>query len=65
MQQQQSNPAFAFLYELGSPVNVYYKWRVFSLMNGDSHVLWRVTPFQMFAHGPLWIPPPLPVQRML
>lgn len=65
MQQQQNNPAFAFLFELGSPANMYYKWRVFSLLNGDSHVNWRVTPFQMFIGGPLVIPPPLPTAKRM
>jgi U2-associated protein SR140 len=60
IQRQQSNPHFAFLYELGSPANVYYKWRVFSLLNGDSLTAWRIAPFQMFMGGPFWLPPPLP-----
>jgi U2-associated protein SR140 len=60
IQKQQTNPHFSFLYELGSPANVYYKWRVYSLLNGDSLISWRIAPFQMFMGGPFWLPPPLP-----
>jgi U2-associated protein SR140 len=39
---------------------VFYRWRVYSLCQGDSFNIWRTEPFKMLApHGCTWIPPPL------
>jgi hypothetical protein len=38
----------------------YYRWRVFSLLMGDSRSAWRTAPFRMSAGGEWWMPPPLP-----
>ena len=56
---QANNADFAFLFDDKSPAeHVYYRWRVWSLCNGDSLKSWRVEPFLMTMNGPLWIPPP-------
>ena len=33
------------------------RWRVHSLLQGDSLDDWRDEPFQMMLSGPLWFPP--------
>uniref|UniRef100_A0A6B2KZC9 U2 snRNP-associated SURP motif-containing protein n=1 Tax=Arcella intermedia TaxID=1963864 RepID=A0A6B2KZC9_9EUKA len=52
------NPSFGFLFNLGSSANIYYRWRVYSLLQGDTLQSWKTTPFQMFRNGPFWLPPP-------
>jgi len=50
---------FAFLRDHASEEHVYYKWRVFSLAQGDSLEHWREQQFQMVQGGAVWIPPKL------
>jgi hypothetical protein len=40
--------------------HIYYRWKLYSLLQGDSLYQWRSEPFQMFAEGPWWIPPEVP-----
>eukprot|EP01127_Copromyxa_protea_P000440 TRINITY_DN1035_c0_g2_i5.p1 TRINITY_DN1035_c0_g2~~TRINITY_DN1035_c0_g2_i5.p1 ORF type:complete len:403 (+),score=97.96 TRINITY_DN1035_c0_g2_i5:428-1636(+) len=42
---------------------MYYRWRVFSLLNGDTLRRWKQEPFQMFEGGPFWVPPVPPSVR--
>lgn len=51
------NPNFQFLLP-GSQDNMYYRWKMYSLLQGDEYDSWRKEPFQMFVNGPYWIPPP-------
>ncbi|KAL6041297.1 U2 snRNP-associated SURP domain-containing protein [Balamuthia mandrillaris] len=60
MEKEKENPLFAFLFEANSDENIYYRWKVFSLLQGGSDQHWSTEPFQMFPGGPFWIPPPLP-----
>lgn len=53
-------PQLQFLFQNGSPENMYYRWRVFSLLQGDTMDQWNASPFVMFTGGPTWIPPPSP-----
>lgn len=40
--------------------HIYYQWRVFSFLQGDSMYRWRTEPFVRFEpNGCVWIPPPL------
>jgi U2-associated protein SR140 len=48
------------LFQNGTNDNLYYRWRVYSLLQGDTLEAWRTTPFMMFVGGPLWVPPPVP-----
>jgi U2-associated protein SR140 len=57
MNQEPSNPKLQFLFLSGSPENIYYRWKTFSLFHGDTLDSWREDAFQMFEHGPYWIPP--------
>ncbi len=56
------NPMFRFLWEEATPEGVFYRWRVFSLLMGDSETYWREKPFQMTTTGPFWVPPPIPAE---
>jgi len=39
---------------------LYYRWRVYSYLQGDETHAWRTDPFQMIhPHGKFWVPPPL------
>jgi len=59
---QQGNPLFSFLSEPLSDLGLYYHWRVYSLLNNDTLLKWRTEPFQIILNGPIWFPPPLPIQ---
>ncbi|MBM6385848.1 MAG: hypothetical protein JSY10_17975 [Paenibacillus sp.] len=47
-----------------SPEHVYYRWKLYSLLQGDTKTHWFDEPFQMFEGGPWWIPPELPLLQV-
>lgn len=53
------NSPLAFLFQASSVEYTYYRWKVYSLLQGDSEKNWRTAPFQMYVGAPMWIPPPL------
>lgn len=57
MKRESQNLEFAFLFNCDLPEHVYYRWKLYSLLNGDSIDRWSVKPFYMYADGPIWIPP--------
>ena len=57
MERERENEDFSFLFDVTKPERAYYRWRVFSLSQGDSLARWRVEPFAMIAGGPRWKPP--------
>jgi len=59
MEKESKNPEFAFLYDLSSPEHAYYRWRLYSLLNGDSLRSWRAAPFVMITGSAAWVPPPM------
>ncbi|KPP71068.1 U2 snRNP-associated SURP motif-containing protein-like [Scleropages formosus] len=59
MNREINNPMFRFLFENQSPAHVYYRWKLFSILQGDSPTKWRTEDFPMFKNGSLWRPPPL------
>ncbi len=59
-EREKHNPLFAFLQNPNSSEFQYYRWRLYSFLQGETCDKWRVIPFQMTLGGPLWIPPPLP-----
>jgi len=59
MNREMSNPSFSFLFENRSPEHLYYRWRLFSLLQGDTKESWSCKDFQMFKGGPVWRPPTL------
>eukprot|EP00126_Sphaerothecum_destruens_P005243 Sdes_comp18661_c0_seq1m8895 len=54
---ESSNPDFHFLVDNFSPEHVYYRWKMYSLLQGDSIDCWSSQEFRMFDRGSLWIPP--------
>ncbi|KAG5512020.1 hypothetical protein GH5_07974 [Leishmania sp. Ghana 2012 LV757] len=55
------NPAFAFLGEkFNHPCMLYYRWRLYSLLQGDTLLSWRTQPFQIeeARRAYVWVPPP-------
>eukprot|EP00928_Gymnodinium_smaydae_P044980 TRINITY_DN30024_c0_g1_i1.p1 TRINITY_DN30024_c0_g1~~TRINITY_DN30024_c0_g1_i1.p1 ORF type:complete len:1033 (+),score=250.54 TRINITY_DN30024_c0_g1_i1:89-3187(+) len=61
-ERERGNPRFSFLRPPQEgpedPLHTYYRWRVFSLVQGDTHEIWRTEPFQVYDGGPLWQAPP-------
>ncbi|CAG2113273.1 unnamed protein product [Medioppia subpectinata] len=59
MNREISNPTFRFLFDNQSPAHVYYRWRLFSVLQGEHPSKWRTEEFRMFENGSVWKPPPL------
>lgn len=59
MNREMHNPFFRFLFENRSAPHVYYRWRLFSMLQGDSPKQWSTREFRMFAGGSVWRPPPV------
>ncbi|XP_076053103.1 U2 snRNP-associated SURP motif-containing protein isoform X2 [Oratosquilla oratoria] len=59
MNKEINNPDFRFLFENMSPAHVYYRWKLFSILQGESPNRWSTKPFRMFIGGSIWKPPPL------
>ncbi|CCW61334.1 unnamed protein product [Phytomonas sp. EM1] len=59
---ERSNPHFDFLRApWNDPRVLYYRWRLYSLLQGDNMLEWRTEPFQMERSGSkayVWVPPP-------
>ncbi|KXS17733.1 hypothetical protein M427DRAFT_54330 [Gonapodya prolifera JEL478] len=51
---------WGFLFRHDSPEHIYYRWKLFSVLQGDPKGRWRSEPFQMFDEGPFWVPPEIP-----
>lgn len=71
IKREEDNPDFRFLLfspdatapgrcSWKSPEAIYYRWRVYSLLNGDTLTQWRTEPFQIELHPSayVFIPPP-------
>ena len=43
--------------EFRQKCRLYYQWRVYSFMNGDSRTLWKSDPYQPFEGGTVFFPP--------
>ncbi|KAJ9054633.1 hypothetical protein DSO57_1012268 [Entomophthora muscae] len=57
MQREAQNEKFKFLFDFDTPEHVYYRWKLYSLLQGDPIDSWRNEPFRMFDDGPFFIPP--------
>lgn len=57
---QEHNPLFDFLRPpWNSTVSVYYRWRLYSLLQGDSLTHWRMDPYRIESYSDRWWVPPL------
>uniref|UniRef100_A0A3Q2XXD6 U2 snRNP-associated SURP motif-containing protein n=1 Tax=Hippocampus comes TaxID=109280 RepID=A0A3Q2XXD6_HIPCM len=59
MNREINNPLYRFLFENQSPAHVYYRWKLYTILQGEAPVKWRTDDFRMFKNGSLWRPPPL------
>ncbi|XP_068603913.1 U2 snRNP-associated SURP motif-containing protein isoform X1 [Brachionichthys hirsutus] len=59
MNREISNPMYRFLFENQSPAHVYYRWKIYSILQGEAPAKWRTDDFRMFKNGSMWRPPPL------
>ncbi|XP_028276843.1 U2 snRNP-associated SURP motif-containing protein isoform X2 [Parambassis ranga] len=57
MSKEKNNPDYRFLFDNKSQDHVYYRWKLFSILQGESLTEWRTTDFRMFRGGSLWRPP--------
>ncbi|XP_032599458.1 U2 snRNP-associated SURP motif-containing protein [Drosophila grimshawi] len=57
MSREMENPLFSFLFDNESPAHIYYRWKLYSLLQGDTPSEWREQQFRMFKDGPVWTPP--------
>nr|CAH7739350.1 unnamed protein product [Callosobruchus chinensis] len=57
MNREINNPQFRFLFENQSPAHIYYRWKVYSILHGDSQKEWSTKEFRMFKNGSIWKPP--------
>ncbi|XP_074468376.1 U2 snRNP-associated SURP motif-containing protein [Sebastes fasciatus] len=57
MNKEKSNPDYRFLFDNKSQDHVYYRWKLFSILQGQSPTEWRTTDFRMFRGGSMWRPP--------
>ena len=59
---ERNNPFFQFLHQpWNDPMVVYYRWRLYSILQGDRNLLhWREEPFQIEQgeDSVVWVPPP-------
>ncbi|CAH2218616.1 jg13595 [Pararge aegeria aegeria] len=57
MNKEMNNPFFRFLFENQSPAHIYYRWKLYSMLQGDSPKQWSLEDFRMFKGGSVWRPP--------
>lgn len=57
MNKELNNPMYRFLFDNQSPEHSYYRWKLFSILQGDSPTKWRTEKFKMFEAGSIWKPP--------
>ncbi|XP_058483040.1 U2 snRNP-associated SURP motif-containing protein [Solea solea] len=59
MNKEKNNPEYRFLFDNKSQDHVYYRWKLFSILQGESPNEWTTTDFRLFRGGSLWRPPVL------
>ncbi|XP_008425961.1 U2 snRNP-associated SURP motif-containing protein isoform X2 [Poecilia reticulata] len=57
MNKEKNNPDYRFLFDNKSQDHVYYRWKLFSILQGESPTKWRTAEFRLFRGGSLWRPP--------
>ncbi|XP_064212998.1 U2 snRNP-associated SURP motif-containing protein isoform X2 [Tribolium castaneum] len=63
MDMESGNPEFKFLSDFQDPAHTYYRWKLYSMLNGDPKNSWSMKPFRMYENGSVWIPPTAPNYR--
>ncbi|KAJ3127411.1 hypothetical protein HK098_006400 [Nowakowskiella sp. JEL0407] len=62
-ERERGNPDFGFLFNFLSDEHKYYRWKLYSMLQGDDTHKWRSEPFQIYDDGIIWIPPDVPFQE--
>eukprot|EP01134_Creolimax_fragrantissima_P006963 CFRG6963T1 len=57
MQREYQNPDYEFLYEYNSKEHVYYRWKLFTILQGEKPDDWSKSRFKMYKDGSWWLPP--------
>lgn len=57
MQRSANDPKFLFLFQNTSAQHIYYRWKLFSILQAEKPDKWRLEPFRMFTGGSMWQPP--------
>ena len=57
---EMTNPDFSFLSDFQNPAHTYYRWKLYSILNGDPKNSWGMKPFKMYKNGSIWLPPTAP-----
>lgn len=60
MNREINNPLYQFLFDNKSAIHTYYRWKLYSILHGESPKEWSMEKFRMFEGGSIWIPPTLP-----
>lgn len=60
MNRELNNPLYQFLFDNKSVAHTYYRWKLYSVLQGESHKQWSTKEFRMFKGGSPWIPPVIP-----
>ncbi|XP_076024386.1 U2 snRNP-associated SURP motif-containing protein isoform X2 [Genypterus blacodes] len=59
MNKEKNNPEYRFLFDNKSQDHVYYRWKLYTILQGESPTKWRSSDFRMFRGGSVWRPPSL------
>ncbi|XP_025152472.1 U2 snRNP-associated SURP motif-containing protein [Harpegnathos saltator] len=59
MNRELNNPMFRFLFDNYSAAHTYYRWKLYSILQGDGQKEWHTEDFRMFKGGSVWRPPPI------
>uniref|UniRef100_A0A671PES1 U2 snRNP-associated SURP motif-containing protein n=1 Tax=Sinocyclocheilus anshuiensis TaxID=1608454 RepID=A0A671PES1_9TELE len=59
MNREINNPLYRFLFENQGPAHVYYRWKLYTILQGESPTKWKTEDFRIFKNGSIWRPPPL------
>ncbi|CAB1332990.1 unnamed protein product [Coregonus sp. 'balchen'] len=57
MSKEKNNPDLRFLFDNKSQDHVYYRWKLYSILQGEPPSEWRTADFRMFRGGSIWRPP--------
>lgn len=57
MSKEFDNPLYRFLFDFQCPAHIYYRWRLFSILQGDHPTTYRLKKFRLFEGGSWWKPP--------
>ncbi|XP_044268115.1 U2 snRNP-associated SURP motif-containing protein-like [Tribolium madens] len=63
MDMESGNSEFKFLSDFQDPAHTYYRWKLYSLLNGEPKNSWSMKPFRMYKNGSIWVPPTAPNYR--